>query len=54
MMSEDGESGGVIGIVGGVGPFAGLDLNAKVFDQTLATRDQEHLETVLVSASGSS
>ncbi|MBM4169789.1 MAG: aspartate/glutamate racemase family protein [Ignavibacteria bacterium] len=40
----------LIGIVGGMGPYAGLDLAKKVFDQTIATRDQEHLPLVLVSA----
>ena len=38
-----------IGIVGGVGPYAGLDLNKKIFDQTVATTDQEHLSVVLIS-----
>jgi aspartate racemase len=41
----------VIGIVGGVGPYAGLDLNRKIFDQTIATSDQEHLKTILISSS---
>ncbi len=39
----------LIGIVGGVGPYAGLDLAAKVFDQTCARRDQEHLPVALLS-----
>ncbi len=39
----------LIGIVGGVGPYAGLDLAAKVFDQTAARRDQEHLPVALLS-----
>lgn len=34
---------GAIGIVGGVGPYAGLDLMRKIMDQTVAGRDQEHL-----------
>ena len=38
-----------IGIVGGVGPYAGLDLTKKIFDQTLAGCDQEHLPLILVS-----
>ena len=25
----------IIGVVGGVGPYAGLDLTQKIFDQTL-------------------
>ena len=41
----------VIGIVGGVGPYAGLDLNRKVFDNTLTNgTDQSHLEVLLFSA----
>lgn len=39
----------MIGIVGGVGPYAGLDLMKKVFDQTLARKDQEHIDTMLLS-----
>jgi len=41
----------MIGIVGGVGPYSGLDLLKKVFDNTLATNDQEYIDAVLVSAS---
>jgi aspartate racemase len=40
-----------IGIVGGVGPYAGLDLNRKIFDHTLATNDQEHLPVLMASFS---
>lgn len=39
----------IIGIVGGMGPYAGLDLAKKVFDNTIAVSDQEHLPLVLVS-----
>ncbi len=39
----------MIGIVGGVGPYAGLDLATKICDQTLAHSDQEHLPVVLLS-----
>jgi len=42
----------LIGIVGGVGPFAGLDLTTKIFTQTLAGRDQEHLPVALLSVPG--
>lgn len=42
-----------IGIVGGVGPFAGLDLFKKVFDATDALTDQEHLDVMLHSFPGS-
>lgn len=34
---------GAIGIVGGVGPYAGLDLMRKIMDMTPARRDQDHL-----------
>lgn len=39
----------VIGIVGGVGPYAGLDLAQKIFDQTRASSDQDHLPVALLS-----
>jgi aspartate racemase len=39
-----------IGIVGGVGPYAGLDLIKKIFDCTIAEKDQEHLSVMLISA----
>jgi len=39
----------MIGIVGGVGPYAGLDLMKKVFDQTRAGKDQDHVDTMLLS-----
>lgn len=39
----------MIGIVGGVGPYAGLDLMHKISDQTVARRDQEHLSVYLAS-----
>jgi aspartate racemase len=42
----------MIGIVGGVGPYAGLDLARKIFDQTIASRDQDHLPVALLSAPG--
>ena len=40
----------MIGIVGGVGPYAGLELNRHIFDQTIAERDQDYLKVILVSA----
>jgi aspartate racemase len=43
------EQGPIIGIVGGVGPYAGLDLSRKVLDQTRAATDQDHLNMVLLS-----
>jgi len=39
----------MIGIVGGVGPFAGKDLLEKIFVNTVANSDQEHLDVVLLS-----
>lgn len=43
---------GAIGVVGGVGPYAGLDLVRKIFDQTIADRDQQHLPVMLFSFPG--
>jgi aspartate racemase len=42
----------VVGIVGGVGPFAGLDLQRKLLEQTVAARDQDHLPVISVSWPG--
>lgn len=42
----------MIGIVGGVGPLAGLDLQAKIVAQTVAGRDQEHLPVLSLSWPG--
>jgi aspartate racemase len=39
----------IIGIVGGVGPFAGLDLNRKIFENTRCRREQDHLDVYLLS-----
>lgn len=39
----------MIGIVGGVGPLAGLDIVAKIIEETKATTDQEHLPLLLSS-----
>jgi len=39
----------MIGIVGGAGPFAGVDLARKVCEETFARRDQEHLPFALLS-----
>lgn len=41
----------MIGIVGGVGPYAGLDLAKNVFDATVVQSDQDHLDMVLLSVS---
>lgn len=39
----------MIGIVGGLGPYSGTDLLNKIFDNTLAKTDQEHLDAILLS-----
>lgn len=41
----------MIGIIGGVGPYAGLDLNKKIFENTDAKTDQQHLDVLLFSLS---
>lgn len=41
-----------IGVVGGLGPYAGLDLVRKLFDDTVAVRDQDHLPVVLINFPG--
>ena len=47
----DYDSQNMIGIVGGVGPYAGLDLLQNVFDQTAADKDQDHLDAVMFNLS---
>jgi len=39
----------MIGIVGGMGPYAGLDLLQKIFDQTKAGTDQDHIPVSMLS-----
>lgn len=39
----------LIGVIGGVGPYAGLDVIRKIFDNTRALKDQDHLDCMLVS-----
>ncbi|HIB60502.1 MAG TPA: aspartate/glutamate racemase family protein [Candidatus Marinimicrobia bacterium] len=43
----------MIGVVGGMGPYAGLDLLKKIFDLTDATCDQDHLPVTMLSVSHS-
>ncbi len=43
------KAGKCIGIVGGVGPFAGLDLQHKIAQETVACRDQDHLAVLSIS-----
>jgi aspartate racemase len=38
-----------IGVIGGVGPYAGIDLVKKIFDNTIASCDQEHLDVYLTN-----
>jgi aspartate racemase len=40
----------MIGIVGGMGPYAGLDLFNKILTQTSAQSDQDHLPITMLSA----
>ncbi len=42
----------MLGIIGGVGPSAGIDLFAKITRLTPVTRDQDHLPIVLFSFPG--
>lgn len=39
----------MIGVVAGVGPYAGLDLLGKILSQTTAGRDQDHLTVASLS-----
>ncbi len=39
----------VIGVVGGMGTYAGIDLLRKIADNTKAARDQEHLPVAMLS-----
>ncbi|MHC6202984.1 aspartate/glutamate racemase family protein [Breznakiellaceae bacterium SP9] len=39
----------LIGIIGGVGPYAGIDFIKKILDNTRAVHDQEHLNCLLIS-----
>ena len=39
----------IIGVIGGVGPHAGLDFVQKIFSNTLANKDQDHLNCLLIS-----
>lgn len=39
----------IIGVLGGMGPQAGIDLVDKITAETMAVRDQDHLPVILVS-----
>ncbi len=41
----------VIGIVGGMGPYAGMDLERKIFDCVNAKNDQDYPDVFMLSAS---
>jgi len=49
MENNKNENAPCIGIIGGVGPFAGLDFVKKIFANTAAVKDQDHLNCILVS-----
>jgi len=42
----------IIGIVGGVGPYAGVDLVTKILNLKKAVKDQDHLPLALMSLPG--
>ena len=42
----------MIGIVGGVGPMAGIDVFRKIAEETPASRDQDHADVLLFSFPG--
>ena len=37
------------GVIGGMGPYAGLDLIKKIFDLSTAASDQEHIPLMMIS-----
>ena len=39
----------IIGVLGGMGPYAGADLVCKIFDETRASSDSEHLPVAMLS-----
>ena len=39
----------MIGVIGGMGPYASIDLIKKILDMTKATSDQEHIPLSLIS-----
>ena len=49
MENEQKEMSAIIGVIGGVGPQAGLDFVQKIFSNTTALRDQDHLNCMLIS-----
>ena len=53
MLDGEEQGGRMIGVVGGLGPYAGLDLVRKIFDETDAPTDQAHLPVALLSVPAS-
>lgn len=51
-MTDRGRETAHIGVVGGVGPFAGVDLVSKVLRLTVAATDQEHIPLTMISEPG--
>ena len=43
------ENVSIIGIIGGIGPQAGIDFAEKILSNTRAARDQDHLNCMLIS-----
>lgn len=41
----------IIGVIGGMGPYAGLDLTRKIFEETIAGTDQDHVPVAMLSLS---
>ena len=39
----------MIGVIGGMGPYAGIDLVKNIFDMTKASSDQEHVPLSMIS-----
>ncbi len=39
----------LLGVLGGMGPYAGLDFTKKIFANTKANKDQEHLPVLMAS-----
>lgn len=42
----------LVGIIGGVGPSAGLDFMRNLFANTRAVKDQDHIDCILISCPG--
>jgi aspartate racemase len=45
----DDKSMSIIGVIGGIGPYAGLDFAKKIFASTRAVKDQDHLNCMVSS-----